>query len=59
MSDGVKVVQSDKSKVPSKPPSLSTFLVNNRPNKPNIKCVYCGGDHYSASCAKVADKFHG
>ena len=56
MSDGVKVVQSDKSKFPSKPPSLSTFLVNNGPNKPNIKCVYCSGDHYSASCAKVADK---
>ena len=56
MSDAVKVVQSDKSKFPNKPPSLSTFLFNNGPNKPIIKCVYCGGDHYSASCAKVADK---
>ena len=56
MSDGVKVVQSDKSKFPSKPSSLSTFVVHNGPNKPNIKCVYCGGDHYSASCTKVPDK---
>ena len=41
-------------------PSRATFLPNRTPttgsfvtNSTGIRCVYCNGDHYSASCMKV------
>ena len=56
MSEGVKVIQNEKPRYQSRPPSASALLVNNGSHKGKIRCVYCNGDHFSASCEKVRDR---
>ena len=36
----------------SRPPGTTNSLVT---NEGKIRCVYCNGEHYSASCETVAD----
>ena len=55
LSKGIKVCELKKSEGVNRRPPIPTAsaLVVREDNPSRIKCVYCRGDHYSASCEKI------
>ena len=55
LSEGIKVCELKKSEGANRRPPIPTAsaLVVREDNPSRIKCVYCRGDHYSASCEKI------
>ena len=55
LSEGIKVYDLKKSEGVNRRPPIPTAspLVVKEDNPSRIKCVYCRGDHYSASCEKI------
>jgi len=51
VSEGAAITKTTTSVPPRAPPTMNSFLANSR--KPH--CVYCEGEHFSASCMKVTE----